>query len=359
MQRAAVIGAGMIAKQHLGALRATPGVEVVSVCDLSPVMAESTADRFGVADWRTDYREVLGELSPDVVHITTPASSHFRIASDCLEAGASVFVEKPITTTLEEFERLAELAEARGLWLIEDHNYRFNDDVASLLSDHKTGVLGEVRHVEVQVNLQLFGAGSRFADQDAPHPAMGEPLGAVSDFLTHLAYLAHAFVGPHRHVSVTQRQECGACPNAISEFKALVEAERGTALLGLSCGSEIDGFWLRVEGSRERAEVNLFEVGRTATRAIGGPQPLAPVRNLLARSRSERRNAWRSLSRKLSGGPGPYEGLWRLVEETYAARAAGGPPPIAVEEVREVNAMTHAITAAAVRRGEVGSPCEC
>src|SRR5205085_11524025 len=95
--RAAVIGAGQISKQHLGALAKCEGVEVVGVCDLSPVMAEVAAERFGIAAWFTDYRRMLDEKRPDVVHVVTPPSTHFKIASDCLGRGAHVVVEKPIT----------------------------------------------------------------------------------------------------------------------------------------------------------------------------------------------------------------------------------------------------------------------
>ncbi|MEO0529852.1 MAG: Gfo/Idh/MocA family oxidoreductase [Planctomycetota bacterium] len=347
-QRAAVIGAGMIAKEHLGALAETPGVEVVGVCDLSPVMAESTADRFGVKHWTTDYRQLLDEQRPDVVHVTTPAASHFAIARDCLEAGASVLVEKPITLTLGEFETLNALAESNGLWLLEDHNYRFNTDIAQLLADRDNGELGEVRFVEVRVHLDLFGEGSRFADRDAPHPAMREPLGAVSDFLTHLAYLAHTFIGPHQSVATVAHRLRPECPGAISEFQALIQAGNASGLLALSTEGCTDGFWVRVEGTKKRVEVNLFEVGSVTTADLGGPQPLLPLRNMRRRASDERRNSLRSFSRKLSGGPGAYEGLWSLVKQTYAARTAGGPPPISPQTVREVNQLVHAVSQSGV-----------
>ena len=48
LMKAALIGAGQIARQHLACLRELPGVEVAAVCDLSPAMAESAAERFGV-----------------------------------------------------------------------------------------------------------------------------------------------------------------------------------------------------------------------------------------------------------------------------------------------------------------------
>ena len=54
-------GAGQIAKQHLGAIEATKHAVAVGVCDLSPVMAESTADRFGIEHWSTDLEKLLAE----------------------------------------------------------------------------------------------------------------------------------------------------------------------------------------------------------------------------------------------------------------------------------------------------------
>ena len=81
MIKAALIGTGQIARQHLGCLRTLPNVEVAGVCDLSPALAESTAERFGIPAWYTDYRRLLDEVRPDVVHVTTPPPSHFPLAS--------------------------------------------------------------------------------------------------------------------------------------------------------------------------------------------------------------------------------------------------------------------------------------
>ncbi len=59
MARVAVIGGGYIAREHLACLNSLDGVEVVGICDVSPVMAEATAEQFGVAKWYTDHRELL------------------------------------------------------------------------------------------------------------------------------------------------------------------------------------------------------------------------------------------------------------------------------------------------------------
>ena len=351
--RAAVIGAGQIAKQHLGALAAIDDVDIVGVCDLSPVMAESTADRFGLEHWFTDIRDLLDRQRPNVVHITTPPGSHYHLARECLLADCHVLVEKPATIEYEQFLELKTLAEQRDLWLIEDHNYQFNDSVQEMLTLQSTGELGEVRHVDVQICLDLFGPGSRFADADVPHPAMNEPAGIVSDFLTHLCYLAYAFVGEHRSFHACFNRRTNLADSPISDFQALVDAELGTATMGLSASGQPDSFLVSVQGTRQHVSTNLFEVGTLSTELLGGPQPLVPIRNALRRGRSERRNAVKSLWRKLSGGPGPYEGLWTLVERTYANLRNGGPPPVSIQQIDAVNRLVHEI------QQEVASPCVC
>jgi predicted dehydrogenase len=57
--RAALIGAGQIARQHLACLKVLPGAEVTAVCDLSPATAEAAAERFGIDAWFTDHRAML------------------------------------------------------------------------------------------------------------------------------------------------------------------------------------------------------------------------------------------------------------------------------------------------------------
>ena len=108
--KAALIGAGHIARQHLACLRELPGVEVSSVCDLSPATAEAAAERFHVPTWFTDSGTMLESIRPDVVHVTTPPTSHFLLAKAALEAGAHVIVEKPATVTHDQVVNLAALA---------------------------------------------------------------------------------------------------------------------------------------------------------------------------------------------------------------------------------------------------------
>ena len=216
MIKAALIGTGQIARQHLSCLSELPEVEVVGVCDLSPALAESTAERFGIPAWYTDHRRLLDEVRPDVVHVTTPPTSHFPLAMAALDAGAHVIVEKPATVTRAELETLIDHASERGRVVVEDYNYIFNDAPRGILGLMASGEFGAVNHVDVLICLDILASGSPFADPNAPHPCLSMAGGAIADFLPHLASLAHVFIGPHRSVR-TLWSKRGTPPLALAE----------------------------------------------------------------------------------------------------------------------------------------------
>ena len=113
MLKAAVIGAGYIAREHLDALRSLRGVAIEAVCDLSPVMAEATADEFGARAWYTDHREMLSAVRPDVVHVTTPPKSHVRLALDAAVQEADLLRQegRPLPFELSRLRLLLRMTE--------------------------------------------------------------------------------------------------------------------------------------------------------------------------------------------------------------------------------------------------------
>ncbi len=335
--KAALIGAGQIARQHLGCLCTLPGVEVAAVCDLSPAAAECAAERHGIPSWFADHRAMLREIRPDVVHVTTPPTTHFRLALDSLEAGAHVVVEKPATTSFEDLDTLLRRAREKGLSVTEDHNYVFNRAPQEILRRIRSGEFGAVMHVEVLICLGIFGPGG-FTDENAPNPILSVPGGAIADFLPHLASLAHLFVGAHRHAhAVWTKRRPSNLP--YDEFHAVVDAERGTATLGFSANSQPEAFWLRVYGERMQATANLFETRLTFARLRSGPKPLMSLLNGLEEGRAVRRAAIGTLLRKFKRGPGAYEGLWEFLGRTYRALGDRSALPVPAEHVLAVNRL--------------------
>jgi predicted dehydrogenase len=338
--KVALIGAGAIARQHLACLKTLPGVELAAVCDLSAATAEATAERFGIGSWYTDHRSMLEKIRPEVVHITTPPTSHFRLAMDSLDSSAHVILEKPATSTYEELERLVRRAQEMRRNLIEDYNYLYNNAPQQILQRVNSGEFGAVTHVEVFICLDILGP-SGFADPNSPHPALTLSGGAIADFLPHLASLAHLFVGPHRaaHTVWSKRK---SSPLPYDEFRAVVDGERGTATLGFSSSSQPDGFWLRVYGERMQAAANLFETRLTFDGPRNVPKPLRPFFSGLEEGKAIRRAAVATLLRKFKG-PGAYEGLWELLARTYRAMNDGTEVPVTTEQVLEINRLVESL----------------
>jgi len=338
--KAALIGAGQIARQHLACLNTLPGVELAAICDLSPATAEAAAERYRIAAWFTDHRAMLEAVRPDVVHVTTPPTSHFQLAMDSLDAGAHVIVEKPATSSFEELEALVQRARETGRHLIEDYNYVFNHAPLEILERMESGQFGAVTHVEVLICLDILGPGG-FADPNSPHPALKLAGGAIADFLPHLASLAHLFVGPHRTAKTVWSKRKDS-PLPFDEFRGVVEAERGTAALGFSSSAQPDAFWLRVYGERMQASANLFETRLTFDGPRKVPKPLRPFFNGLEEGKAIRRAALATLLRKF-GSSGAYEGLWELLARTYRALADESALPVSVSNVLAVNRMVEAL----------------
>jgi predicted dehydrogenase len=294
-----------------------------------------------MAAWFTDHAAMLREVKADVVHVTTPPTSHFRLAIDALDSGAHVVVEKPATATLQELEELVRHATERRRLVTEDYNYVFNHATREIARWVEDGTLGAVVHVEVMMSLSLFGPGG-FADPNARHPALALAGGALADFLPHLASLAHRFIGAHRraHAIWTKRR-----PSILpyDELHGVVEGERATATLGFSATAQPDAFWLRVFGERAQASTNLFETRLTSERLRDGPKPLQPLFNGLEEGKAVRRAAIGTLLRKFKPGPGAYDGMWHLLTATYEALARSTALPVPTEHVLEVNRMVEAL----------------
>jgi predicted dehydrogenase len=337
--KTALIGTGQIAQQHLACLRTLPAINLVAVCDRSRAMAESAAERFGVGAWFTDHQAMLESVRPDVVHITTPPQSHFRLAMDALAAGAHVIVEKPLTAVADQVAVLLRSASEAKRVLVEDYNYIFNAPVRRIVDLAQSGDLGEIVDIEVKICLDLL------ADGNVPQACLGMPGGAIADFLPHLASLTHCLVGPHRAVRSHWSKRTADSPLPFDEFQAIVVAERGSAVVGFSAHAQPETFWVRVNGTRMRVSVDLFDTHMTINRLDAGPRPIARLRDRLREARDIRRGALRTLCKKVVQGPGTYDGLWNLLARTYQSLQSGAEPPITTCQIAQVNELVTALTA--------------
>lgn len=134
---------------HVRVLADLPGVELAGVADNDPArVAHVTAGR--TFKGYVDVTSLLAECSPDIVSVVVPTGLHELIATEVMNAGAHVLVEKPIAASLEEGARLADLARERGLIFSVGHIERFNPAIRELKARLDAGQGGAVLQVRAR-----------------------------------------------------------------------------------------------------------------------------------------------------------------------------------------------------------------
>jgi predicted dehydrogenase len=342
--RCVLIGCGAIAREHLTALADLEAVEVAAVCDLSSARAEAAAERYGVAKWYTSLEKLLADIRPDLVHITTPPSSHFPIAQSCLAAGLNVLCEKPITINYAEFSSLKALAIANNCMLMENQQNRFHSSIRRIQRLLEAGKLGDLLELQICLSLNLFGIGSPYVDRNVPHFGLGLRGGVIGDFLPHIAYLAYMFTGPVVDMRTIWEKRSSASPLPADEFRGFIKGERATAYVSFSGNAQPDGFLVRVMGTKMRVETNLYEPPRLTVRQSRPGEPaLMSLLDGIVESRDVFRGTVAGFWRKL-GGKSSYDGLLELFVRTYGALAEHGPQPVPLDEIDEVARLVDRFT---------------
>ncbi len=123
MLKVGVLGAGHLGKIHLRLLNESHKYELIGFYDMDAINGKKVSEEFGYT-----YFDNLNKLidAADVVDIVTPTLSHFECAKKAIEKGKHVFMEKPITNTLEEAQELLHLANKHHVKGQVGHVERFN-----------------------------------------------------------------------------------------------------------------------------------------------------------------------------------------------------------------------------------------
>ncbi len=127
--KAGVIGVGYLGKFHAQKYSEMDGVELIGVADNNEQTAKTISEKLGCQSF-VDYRELLPLV--DAVSIAVPTSFHHEVASDCIEAGIDILLEKPMTVTLDEADDLIIKASRKNAILQVGHLERFNPAVEAM-----------------------------------------------------------------------------------------------------------------------------------------------------------------------------------------------------------------------------------
>ncbi|GAA0177440.1 Gfo/Idh/MocA family oxidoreductase [Clostridium sediminicola] len=136
----AIIGCGRISYKHIeGIERNNKECELVSVCDIDIKKAEAKRNEYiaklgkksNVSTY-IDYKKMINNEEIDIVTIATESGYHADIAIYCMEKGKHVIIEKPMALSIEDADKMIEMAEKMGVKISVCHQNRFNQPIQKL-----------------------------------------------------------------------------------------------------------------------------------------------------------------------------------------------------------------------------------
>ncbi len=164
-------------------------MQLAAVCDFSDKRLELAA-RFYPQAKTTNDPEVMFNGGIDAVAIATPVSTHFALAKKALLAGKHVWLEKPMTETVQQAEELIELAQEKNKVLFVDHTFVYTGAVRKIKELIDRDELGDIVYFDsARVNLGLFQQDIDVIWDLAPHDI------SIMDYLIPLKKLSVSATG--------------------------------------------------------------------------------------------------------------------------------------------------------------------
>lgn len=253
--RAGILGAGFISDFHIRAIRSCPGAEVTAVCDADSPKAQQLQRKFGIPQCYSSLDAMLAAGGVDVVHVLVPPTAHAATASQCLEAGRHVFLEKPMAVTAADARALEELAHRYNRSLAINHNNTFHPMFARLLDAVRERRMGALEHVTVVLNVPL----RQLAAGQHSHWMFRQPENIILEQACHPLSQICRLLGPVRHASALVGDQIVLNTGIpfYDTWQCSLVCERGTAQLFLAFGREFLDFRLHAIGQDGVADLDF------------------------------------------------------------------------------------------------------
>jgi len=150
--RVLLIGLGNMGRSHALAYERNPGFEIVGLVNRSKPQLDPALERHEILP---SFEEALARLKPDLVSINTYSDSHAEYAVMALEAGADVFVEKPLATSVSDARRVVDTARANNRKLVVGYILRHHPSWQRFIKEARA--LGGPYVFRMNLNQQSLG----------------------------------------------------------------------------------------------------------------------------------------------------------------------------------------------------------
>lgn len=147
-----ILATGTIAKKFAATVNQMKdsGESLAAVGSRREEPAKAFAEEYGIPKYYGSYEELAADPEVEAVYIATPNNFHYENCIMCLEAGKHVLCEKPFTTNAEEAKELYQMAEEKGLFIMEAFWIRFLPLYGHLQKLLSQEIIGPIRHIRCE-----------------------------------------------------------------------------------------------------------------------------------------------------------------------------------------------------------------
>ncbi|MBO6516181.1 MAG: Gfo/Idh/MocA family oxidoreductase [Bacteroidia bacterium] len=147
----AIVGIGHIGKRHIAVIDAEPNAELVAICDIDLDRCKEQSELYGGIPYYQNYEEMLRDSGCEIVSIATPHGLHAEMAMQAAKHKKHILVEKPMALSVDDSNKMIEVAEQEGVKLYVVKQNRFNIPIKLAKDALDDGKLGKVYMVQCNV----------------------------------------------------------------------------------------------------------------------------------------------------------------------------------------------------------------
>ena len=177
--RFGLVGFGAWGQFHAQSIAGNPGAELAAIAAPSVASREAAAKAYPNTRIFSDHRQMLAETKLDIVDVVTPSSTHLEIATDVLNAGCHLLLEKPMAIRVEDCQAILHLARDRGRHLAVGHELRLSSQWSEIKRMIDAGAIGQPQYVLVELlrkPYRLGAAGWRYDRKRVGSWVLEEPV---------------------------------------------------------------------------------------------------------------------------------------------------------------------------------------
>lgn len=326
-----IVGCGAIAKiRHIPAfLRLKAEVHLQAVCDKNESLAREAAGKNGISGVYPDLTQMLHREKLDIIDICTPPQTHAAIATEALESGCHVVLEKPMALAVADCDKILAVPRKNNQKLCVIHNQLYYPPVVKARKLVAEGAIGDF------IGMRIFMSDPQdemIMRQD--YWVHKLPGGVIGETGPHPVYKSIAFIGPVVNAEVTASRRLDHPWAPFDEFRIDLEGQKGYSSIVISYSSQRRASTIDILGTEGALHLDLLSMLLIRHGKNAQMRPASLALSALANAASTvlgvKLNALRLLT-----GRGEFYGHNTIIKDFVQSILNNGEPPITGEEGRE------------------------